>query len=78
MKTIDIRIRLYLFTVAYQYTPEVPGVLDKAPENCYETEPAEIYIDSITLPLCDIDIKDILSDDILNEIEDKIVEVEES
>ena len=36
------------FTMEYDYTPGRPAVLGGPPENCYESEPAEVTIKTIT------------------------------
>lgn len=49
--TIEISLELSGFdidvSVIYEYVPEVVGVYDKLPEDCYPSEPAEVHILSI-------------------------------
>jgi len=36
------------FTVAFDYTPDDPGVCSGPPERCYPPEPAEVEVNSIS------------------------------
>ena len=62
------------FDVGYTYTPEIPGVYDKAPEDCYETEPSEVEIEEVLFK--NTNILELLNDDTLNYIE-RVIRVKE-
>jgi hypothetical protein len=69
-KTLCIVVRGIELCAEYTYKPLVKGVYDKAPEDCYEDEPAETII-------CSVDVEgfvitELLSDNVIEEIIDKI------
>jgi len=74
MKTLSVCIKSVELEINYNFTPGRPAKLWDIPENCYPEEYPEIEIESI---ICgEEDIIDVISKDIINLIEEKILEEE--
>jgi hypothetical protein len=68
MKMIDVRLTKDIIVVVnYRYKPEIPGVYDRLPEDCYESEPEEIEIADVVFK--GVDIFELLSEDTISSIE---------
>jgi hypothetical protein len=58
--------------VSYDYTPEIPGCYDRAPEDCYPTEPAILSLNSVLFE--GVDILEWLTDNTQFKISSKILQ----
>lgn len=75
MYTSTISIGRIHLNVEYSYEPPIPAVLDRAPEDCYEEEPARIDITSIKLRADPVDISEILSESTIKDIMSSIMKI---
>ena len=72
MTTLAITIEDVELWVTYNYKPAIEGIICRAPDDCYEGESEEIEILSVEVDGNDTNLLNLLSDDIITNIEIKI------